>query len=224
MSISIIIPTLNEESCLGETLRSVRAQRPTEIIVVDGGSSDTTVQLASSADRVVQSPRGRAVQMNAGAAQAHGELLLFMHADCQLEPGALDEMAVRLRRRDISSACFRMTVQSSGMLYRLIDWCATARVRLTGIAYGDQGLAVRRETFVQLGGFPLVPLMEDVLFSCRLRRQGRVDVLRSRILVSPRRWQRAGLLRQTLRNWTLTAGAAAGVDPRRLAAYYPVVR
>ena len=117
-----------------------------------------------------------------------------------------------------------MTVTAPGLVYHLIDACATARVRLTGLVYGDQGLFVERRRFEHSGGFPLLRLMEDVFLSKTLRRQGRMVVAPRRIFVSPRRWQRQGVVRQTLRNWTLTALAAGGVHPDRLAAFYPVVR
>ena len=117
-----------------------------------------------------------------------------------------------------------MTVARGGMLYRSIDACASARVRLTGLIYGDQGLFMRRHDLHRLGGFPALRLMEDVIFSRALSRRGRVLVRAARTSVSPRRWQRTGLIRQTLRNWTLTALAAAGVHPDRLATYYPEVR
>lgn len=225
MSVSIIIPTLNEMSCLGDVLRQLREQRPREILVVDGGSSDDTCALAAAgADRLLHGPRGRAAQMNLGAAQASGDVLLFLHADCTLEPGALAEAERGLRQRGVVAGCFRMTVTAPGIVYRLIDACATGRVRLTGLVYGDQGLFVKRDRFVRVGGFPPLRLMEDVFLSKRLRRQGRMVVVPKRIFVSPRRWQRQGVLRQTLRNWTLTALAAAGVHPDRLAAFYPAVR
>src|SRR5207237_8897025 len=117
-----------------------------------------------------------------------------------------------------------MRVQARGTLYRSIDLCATARVRLTGLVYGDQGLFLRRDQFQRFGGFPSVRLMEDLYFSKELRRHGRIAVARRRVFVSPRRWQRAGPLRQTLRNWTLTALAAGGVHPNRLAEFYPALR
>jgi rSAM/selenodomain-associated transferase 2 len=224
MTISVIIPALNEAACLPETLANVRAQGPREIIVVDGGSGDGTRAATAAADVVLTAPRGRASQMNAGAARATGDVLLFLHADCTLEAGALAAARRCLAGRRFPAACFTMTVRASGLLYRSIDACATARVRLTGLVYGDQGLAVRRADFERLGGFPTLRLMEDVFFSRTLSRRGRIAVLPSRIFVSPRRWQRAGLVRQTLRNWTLTALAAAGVHPDRLAAFYPVVR
>jgi rSAM/selenodomain-associated transferase 2 len=191
---------------------------------VDGGSTDATCKLADAADHVLHAPHGRAVQMNLGARHATGDVLLFLHADCQLEGGALAEAESLSRRRGVAAGCFTMTVRNAGVLYRSIDACATARVRLTGLAYGDQGLFLTRDRFLKSGGFPELRLMEDLFFSRTLRRQGRVVVAASRIFVSPRRWQRSGLVRQTLRNWGLTALAAAGVSPDHLAAFYPPVR
>ena len=223
MSVSIILPTLNEESCLGETLRLLRAQRPHEILVADGGSTDATCAIAVVADRLLQGARGRAAQMNLGAAHATGDVLLFLHADCRLETGAL-EAAERCLRRGAAAGCFRMRVDAAGAVFRLIDYCATARVRLTGLIYGDQGLFVRRALFEKIGGFPPLQLMEDVFISKTLRRHGRIVVAPQRITASARRWRKTGVVRQTLRNWMLTALAVGGVPPDRLAAFYPVVR
>ncbi len=224
MRISVVIPALNEEASLGQTLRGLAAEGPHEVLVVDGGSSDGTCRIAAAGARLLAGPRGRAVQMNFGAAQATGDVLLFLHADCTLEPGALRVAAQALDRRGVAAGCFRMTVTAPGLVYRLIDACATARVRLTGLIYGDQGLFVTRDLFACLGGFPPLRLMEDVFLSLSLRRRGRIVVVPQRIFVSPRRWQRQGVVGQTLRNWTLTALAAGGVHPDRLAAYYPAVR
>jgi rSAM/selenodomain-associated transferase 2 len=224
MAVSVIIPTWNEESCLGETLRLLRRERPGQVIVVDGGSSDATCRSAAAADLLLHGPRGRALQMNLGAAHATGAVLLFLHADCTLEPGALGEAEACLRPGGVAAGCFTMTVRARGLFFRSIDACATARVRLTGLVYGDQGLFLHRDLFEELGGFPRLRLMEDLFFSRELRRRGRVVVATRRIFVSPRRWQRAGLVRQTLRNWVLTALAASGIHPDRLAAFYPAVR
>jgi rSAM/selenodomain-associated transferase 2 len=224
MSVSVILPVLNERALLAGSLESLRRQRPGEIIVVDGGSTDGTEAAAAEADLFLRAPRGRASQMNAGAARARGDVLLFLHADGTLEAGALAAAERCLRRRRVAAGCFTMTVGAPGPLYRLIDDCATARVRLTGLVYGDQGLFLRREQFEGLGGYPPLRFMEDVFLSGRLRRLGQVVVARQRIFVSPRRWQQTSIVRQTLWNWTLTALAAGGVHPDRLAHLYAVVR
>src|SRR5205085_6946895 len=195
---SIIIPALNEEDGIEETVRSLRCERPYELLVVDGGSTDATRERAAAADGVLVGPRGRAAQMNHGAAHASGDVLLFLHADCTLEAGALGAAQRCVGRRGVAAGCFRMTVQASGLLYRVIDAWATARVRLTGLIYGDQGLFVRRSDFARCGGFPLLRFMEDVHLSRKLRSMGRIVVTEPRVFVSPRRWQKKGLVRQTI--------------------------
>jgi rSAM/selenodomain-associated transferase 2 len=224
VSVSVIIPTLNEEGCLEDTLILLRQHQPHEIIVVDGGSTDATRRLAAQADFVLTAPAGRASQMNEGAAHAAGDTLLFLHADCSLEAGALEQAEQVLQKRRVCAGCFRMTVRAHGLVYRCISASAMARTRLTGLIYGDQGLFLSRRLFENLGGFPRLRFMEDVYFSRELRRHGRIVVASRRIFVSARRWQRAGLVRQTLRNWTLTGLAAAGIHPDRLAAFYPALR
>lgn len=223
-AISVIIPTLNEAACIAEAIRSVRSQDPREIIVVDGGSTDGTADLAADADVVLHSGKGRARQMNAGAARARGGILLFLHADCMLEPGALEQAVRSLANPAILAGCFAMKVDADGWMYRSIEASASARVRMTGLIYGDQGLFVRRGDFERLGGFPPLRFMEDLFFSRTLRAAGRVIVTSRKILVSPRRWQRAGIVRQTLRNWWLTGLVAGGVHPDRLADRYPALR
>lgn len=224
MHISVVIPTLNEAGCLADTLSNIRSLGPLEIIIADGGSTDGTKTAAALADRFLDAPRGRAHQMNHGASQARGDTLLFLHADCTLEDGALAAAERCLRRPGVVGGCFQQTVRARGLLYRCIDGCATGRVRWTGLGYGDQGLFLRRDLFVRMGGFPEVRFMEDLLFCRQLRRAGQIVVANKRIFVSPRRWQRVGIIRQSMRNWTLTALAAVGVDPDRLARFYPDVR
>ncbi len=225
MRISVIVPALQEEAAIVRCLDSLRVQQPHEVIVVDGGSRDRTRDLAASrCDRLVHGPRGRAKQMNLGVAHASGDILLFIHADCHLEAGALDEARGLLRSPGVVAGCFQMRVTEEHPLYRSIDGCASVRVRWTGLIYGDQGLFVTRQTFNAVGGFPELRLMEDVFISRELRKHGRIVVGRKRIWVSPRRWQKMGIVRQTLRNWTLTALAGVGVHPDSLARYYPAVR
>jgi len=224
-SVSVVIPALNEASVLATTLADLRNHGPHEVIVVDGGSDDGTADLARAGGAtVLTGVRGRAAQMNHGAAHATGDVLLFLHADCTLEAGALDAARRTLREYRVAAGCFRMRVRADGWIYRMIDAAATARVRTTGLIYGDQGLFLTRETFDRVGGFPPLRFMEDVFVSFALRRLGRMRVAPAKVFVSARRWQKQGPLRQTLRNWALTALAAAGVHPDRLANYYPNVR
>jgi rSAM/selenodomain-associated transferase 2 len=224
VSVSVIIPTLNEADGIADAVRNLRELGADQILVADGGSTDCTVERATTADVVLRAPRGRAAQMNAAAESATGDVLIFLHADCRPEPGALAEARSLLSRRRVVAGCFRMRVAAEGALYRWVDAVASARVWLGGVVYGDQALFLRRELFARLGGFPPLRFLEDVIFSRRLSALGRVVVARRRILVSPRRWQRTGLVRQTVRNWTLVGLAAAGVHPDHLARFYPAIR
>ncbi len=225
MKISVVVPALNEASVIAMSLTNIRDQNPHELIVVDGGSTDDTRAIAAQfADRVIDSARGRANQMNEGAAVATGDAFVFVHADCTLEAGALNDAVRWLQKPWVAAGCFQMCVPTPGFGYRCIAAAASARVRLVGIPYGDQGLFLKRETFDTVGGFPPARFLEDVLIGQRLRRLGRVVVSPRRIFVSDRRWQKVGLVRQTARNWAITAFAAMGVSPDRLARYYPTVR
>lgn len=224
MAISVIIPTLNEAKVLAQTIADLRRLGAREILVVDAGSTDATRAASSGADLFLEGPRGRSFQMNAGAARARGDVFLFLHADCRLESGALLVAERCLARPGVVAGCFRMRVQASGLLYRTIDFSASARTRFCGLIYGDQGMFVRRSMFEQVGGFPAVRFLEDVLISARLRERGRLIVAPAKIFVSPRRWQRKGIVRQTVRNWSLLGLAACGVHPDRLAKYYPMER
>jgi rSAM/selenodomain-associated transferase 2 len=224
MSVSIVIPTLNEGADITETIRHARELAPAEIIVVDGGSDDGTVENASAADRVLTAPRGRGAQQNAGAAVSRGDVLLFLHADCWLEPGSLDAILAALDDPRAVGGCFQQTIEAEGLEYRWLERGNALRVRLWTLAYGDQGIFVRRTIFDRLGGFPPLPIMEDLFFMKRLRHEGRFILLENRLHVSPRRWQQNGIFRQTARNWLLTGLAQAGVPPDRLTGFYPHVR
>src|SRR5262249_57886270 len=147
MTVSVIIPTLNEENCVAETIHSVRAQAPHEVIVADGGSTDATRTAAAGADLFLEAPCGRARQMNAGAARASGDVLLFLHADCTLEPGALNDAERRLRRGGVVAGGYTMTGRAARPLFPCIDACATAPVRPTRMAYRGPGPFLRRPSF-----------------------------------------------------------------------------
>ncbi len=224
MDISVIIPTLNEAAGIAQTIERTRTLGPCEIIVVDGGSDDGTIATASSADQCLTSTRGRAFQQNAGAAVAQGDVLLFLHADCWLEEGAFDALRRALSDERCVAGCFRQTIDADGWAYRLLEQGNALRVQCIKWAYGDQALFVRRDVFQRVGGFPEMELMEDLYLAKRLKSEGRVRLVDHQLHVSPRRWQRMGLIRQTLRNWTFVGLAQCGISPRVLAYHYADVR
>jgi rSAM/selenodomain-associated transferase 2 len=224
VNISVIIPVLNEAGRIAETIERTRQLGACEIVVVDGGSSDGTIQHATAADRLISSDRGRGRQQNAGAAAARGDVLLFLHADCWLEPGALEAVCEALTDHRCIGGCFRQRIDADGFGFRALESGNALRVRTAGWAYGDQGIFLRRSVFEQVGGFPDVPLMEDLLLMKRLRGRGTFRLLRHRIHVSPRRWEQTGIVRQTLRNWTFVLLAHLGVSPARLVRHYANVR
>jgi len=219
--ISVVVPALNEArgivGCL-EALAPLRAHGH-EVVVVDGGSDDGTVELARPlADRVLTAPRGRALQMNAGARAASGDALLFLHADVHLPEGANGMVREALATRRWGR--FDVALDSPRALLALVGAMMNLRSRLTGIATGDQALFVRRDVFESAGGYAEIPLMEDVELSARLRRLGRPACLRARVLVSARRWEARGALRTIVLMWRLRLAHYLGADPGRLAERY----
>lgn len=224
MRISVVVPVLNEAPRIAETLQKIREMGECEVVVVDGGSTDGTTEHCQLADRVMVSPPGRGAQQNLGARAATGEVILFLHADCWLERGGLEEIRKQLARADVVGGCFRQRIDAQGWLFRALEWGNGARVRWWKLAYGDQGIFVRRNQFEEIGGFPEFKLMEDLYFMRALRKRGVVQLLDTKLHVSPRRWQKKGVIRQTLWNWMLLTLAWIGVHPNRLARLYPNVR
>ena len=225
--LSIVLPVLNEagliESSLG-ALQELRAQGA-EVIVVDGGSADATPALAAAlAERVITAPRGRASQMNAGARVSRGEVLLFLHADTRLPRDALEAITAGLRASDRGWGRFDVVIEAKSPLLRVIAAMMNARSRLTGIATGDQAIFVQRAAFDAVGGFPDIPLMEDVALSKALKRQSPPLCLRDRVVTSARRWKRNGAIRTIILMWRLRLAYALGADPRELARRYDVER
>lgn len=222
--LSVVIPTLDEAAVLGDTLAAL-PPGPVEVIVADGGSRDATRAIARAHGcRVVASTPGRGVQMNAGAAAAKGGVLLFLHADTRLPPGAPEAIAAALADPEVVGGAFRLGIDSPDRFLRLVAEAANLRSRLTGVCYGDQAPFVRREAFAALGGFPPFPIMEDVAFGRALRRLGRVVLLEGRVATSARRWERENPLYTTLRNTALVSLFRLGVAPERLARWYRPVR
>lgn len=222
--ISVVIPALNEAEKIRDVVSATRAIGDCEVLVVDGGSTDGTAQEAQEADQVLTTPPGRAIQQNAGAKASSGEVLLFLHADCQLQPGSFEAIQMSLQNPRCVGGCFRQRIEAPGWKYRLMEWGNNTRVRLCKWAYGDQAIFVRRSVFEELGGFPELRLMEDLYFVKRLKRAGRISLINPPLRISARRWQKHGLIRQTLRNWSLITMAHCGVSPNRLARFYPDVR
>jgi rSAM/selenodomain-associated transferase 2 len=222
VKLSIVIPAWNEAAIIAWAVERAWALGPQEVMVADGGSADGTAQLAARCGaEVVPGPRGRARQQNAGARRAQGEWLLFLHADTWLEPTAAAQVQAAMADPACQAALFRQRIEAAGALYRWIERGNALRAQALGLAYGDQGLLVRRGLFEELGGFAEVPLMEDVELAGRLRRRTRLRLLPGPLHVSARRWQRHGALRQTARNWALLAAYFAGASPTRLARWYP---
>jgi rSAM/selenodomain-associated transferase 2 len=216
--LSVIVPALNEARGIRaalEALAPLRA-RGHEVIVVDGGSTDATAQLASGlCDRVLHAAKGRAMQMNAGARAATGDAFLFLHADTRL-PERADELVLS-SLREKTWGRFDVTIDSRHPLLKLVACAMNLRSRLTGIATGDQAIFVRREAYA---GFPEIALMEDVAFCRRMKRRGRPSCRRERVLTSARRWETRGVLRTIVLMWRLRLMYFLGARPEDLARIY----
>lgn len=221
MMLSVIMPVLDEAAGIEASLRALAPlrRRGAEIVVVDGGSSDGTPVLARPlADRVIEAQRGRASQMNAGAAAAGGSVLLFLHADTRL-PNNADRLVFG-GLTESGRVWGRFDVGFDGKRLPFIALMMNWRSRMTGIATGDQAMFVTRAAFEEAGGFPPIALMEDVALSARLKRLGHPLCLHAKVTTSPRRWEQHGVLRTVLLMWKLRLAYFFGVDPVRLAETY----
>lgn len=219
--LSVIIPALNEEDGIAAAVDCSWAAGAHEVIVSHGGSTDRTADIALAAGaRLVRSARGRAVQMNAGAAQATGDILLFLHADTVLPADSLDAIQSVMAHEDTALGCFRFAAgDPDNATDRLITAGGVLRHSVFGLPYGDQALFLRARDFADLGGFPELPVMEDHEFARRCRQLGRLETAPSSARSSARAWHRHGLLRTTLTNAAVIAGYRAGVPAERLAAW-----
>lgn len=221
MQVSVIIPTLNEAANIVLTLSRVRQAGACELIVVDGESSDGTLEAAHPyADVVLTAGRGRARQMNAGARVATAEALLFLHADTILPLGFSGMVQRALQDTAVVGGRFDVRLKAFGWQFRMIETLMNVRSRLTRIATGDQAMFVRRDIFGAIGGFPELELMEDIEFSRRLKRAGKIACLTERVETSARRWQQAGVGRTILLMWTLRLAYFVGAPPLQLKKWY----
>ncbi len=235
MTISVIIPTLNEERTIIATLTHTAHLGFNELIVVDGGSLDQTPVLvesyrrspqapAQSPVRLVTAPPSRARQMNEGAKASGGEILLFLHADTQLPSDAKTMIDTTLADQRMVGGRFDVRFDRPSMWGTIISSMMNWRSRLSGLATGDQALFVRRPVFEQMGGFADMPLMEDIEFSGRLKRAGTTAALTATVTTSFRRWEQHGPLRTILLMWTLRFLYWIGISPSHLAKWYKTVR
>ena len=224
-SVSVIIPALNEEKIIGTVLVDSIARRPHEVIVVDGGSIDRTREISrQTGATVITAAPGRARQMNRGAEHATGDILLFLHADTRLPPAAFYDIVAALEDPHYLGGRFDVELDGNHWLLKLIGAMINHRSRITQVGTGDQAIFVRREVFARLGGFPDIPLMEDIAFGRALKRLGGVACLRSRVVTSARRWESEGVWRTIIKMWTLKLLYFAGVSPVTLKRFYADAR
>jgi rSAM/selenodomain-associated transferase 2 len=221
MRISVIVPVLNEEMSIAATLIELQRLKPDEMIVVDGGSSDETREICQRFGvESYPSRPGRAAQMNFGAQRATGDVLVFLHADTRLPLSAFDDIRAALQDSKVLGGRFDLQLDNPRPLLKLVGLMISLRSRLSKVGTGDQAIFVRREIFQELGGYPDIPLMEDVAFSRLLKRRGAVACLRSRVISSARRWEMDGIWRTILKMWTLKTLYLLGISPVRLKRYY----
>ncbi|MFP4122584.1 TIGR04283 family arsenosugar biosynthesis glycosyltransferase [Coleofasciculus sp.] len=220
-TISVIIPVLNEASTIGSVLDRLVNTDNVEVIVVDGGSRDETVSVARSRNvQVISTPPGRACQMNAGAARAMGDILLFLHADTRL-PANFDCLVRQaLQEPQIIAGAFKLRIDSQQWGLRLIERLVNWRSRFFSMPYGDQAIFLKATIFHTIGGFPNLPIMEDFEFIRRLQPQGRITIVPAFVLTSGRRWERLGIIKTTLINQLIILGYFWGVSPEKLARWY----
>ena len=224
MTLSIVIPTLNEAEVLACTLKGLRHESA-EIIVVDGGSTDHTLEIARQyTSRVLTSPRGRGPQQDAGARESQGSVLLFLHADTELPNTYEGLIQQALADKSVVFGAFHLSILTSSPVLDLIALMANLRSRFLRLPYGDQALFVRRGAYFQVGGFQDWPIMEDVDLVCRLNRVGGFKLVRTPVRTSARRWEHESAIYTTLRNWARMIRFFLGVPPDVLARHYPDTR
>ncbi len=221
MKLSVIIPTLNEASGIVSTLMPLQSWREQghEIIIADGGSQDKTLSLAQPlSDNIINAPKGRAQQMNAGAANASGDVLLFLHADTRLPDNAPELISNALHNTQWGR--FDVTLSGHHFMFRIVEFMMNTRSRLTGIATGDQAIFIKRDLFEKEHGFANIPLMEDIEISKRLKKIFRPACIKERLVTSSRRWEQYGIAKTILLMWRLRLAYFFGTPPDKLAKRY----
>ena len=225
MKVSIIVPTLNEELVLEKTLTQFQQLSPHELIVSDGGSDDAPRNIAGRfSHRVITGSAGRALQMNVGADEATGDILLFLHADSRIEPESYRKMLQCMQNPKWIGGAFTLCIESGKWSLKLIALLANIRSKYFGVAYGDQGFFVRKEVFKDMNGFSPIPICEDLDFYYRLRKKGSVILLKEKAHTSPRRWTNEGIFFTTVRNFIIAVLFGLGFPPHILTKWYLAIR
>ena len=225
MKISVIIPTLNEAVILEKSIAAVRCHSPHEIIIADGGSEDDTLRIAEKFGLpVVDSPPGRALQMNAGAESASGDVLFFLHADSRVDETSYQKMVAVMRQENKVGGAFSLAIESEKPALKIISGFATLRAKHLNLVYGDQAIFVRTGVFREMGGFPSLPICEDLAFYRRLMEKGPTVILEEKTFTSARRWVTEGIFFTSLRNSVIATLFLLGFPPRILSKWYLAVR
>lgn len=221
IKLSVIIPVLNEEKTIAQTLEHLQ-KTAVEIIIVDGGSTDNTVEIVQNMGiKTILSPEpGRSNQMNTGAKYAIGKVLLFLHADTQLPHNYLQYIEESLEKPNTIAGAFLLKIESQNPLLRIVEKGVNARSRLLQMPYGDQGIFLKKETFETIGGFPDIPLMEDFQLMLTLKKQGKIRLAKAPVITSARRWEKLGVIKTTLINQKVILGYFLGVSPEKLKQWY----
>ncbi len=221
ISISIIIPVLNEVSTIAQTISTAQIGKDIEIIVVDGGSNDGTTELVKSLDiKLIYSLAGRSIQMNCGAKAATGNILLFLHGDTFL-PLNFDQLLREiLAKPKIIAGAFELAIRGRKRSLRIVEKMVNWRSRYLQMPYGDQGIFLPAKIFQEIGGFPEIPIMEDFELIRKLRKRGTIGIVSKPVLTSGRRWQKLGIFKTTLINQVVIIAYLLGVSPKRLAQWY----